>query len=117
MDETENIAVIMMATMGGRMSPALYGVPLDRVEEFLEQPETEGVIRGSKWFLCYTTLTDYIKDFNREYVLYRDDTGRQDACLDRLGIPKIPITELIEKMGRKPAMQGNKYPLKKGDRA
>lgn len=100
--DLDNIALIMMATRGGRMSPALYGIPLDRVEEFLERPETEGFMRGSHWFLCYTTPQDYMRDITDGKVRYIPDTGAQDALLEFMGIPKYDAKEIIKAMGYAP---------------
>lgn len=107
--DLDKIALIHMATMHGKMSPALYGIPLDRVEEFLEQPETSGMGRGGPWFLCFNTIDSYLEAFkNVKYVQYIEDTGRQDDVLDRLNIPKYEIKEIIEAMGKIPKLKGSK---------
>ena len=106
--DLNKIALIMMATKAGRMSPALYGIPLDRVEEFLERPETEGFMRGSHWMLCYTTPQDYVKDITDGKCYYIPDTGAQDALLDFMGIPKYDIKEIIKEMGLNPINKKNK---------
>lgn len=96
----EEIAVIMLATQGGRLSPALYGIPVDRVEEFLQHPGTEGSIRGSKWFLCYTTLADYVSDVKDKYFYYRKDSGKHDQILNDMLIYKYDVEELASIIGR-----------------
>ena len=100
--DLNNIALIMMASRGGRLSPALYGIPLDRVEEFLERSETQGFIRGSHWFLCYTTPQDYVANITDGNVYYIPDTGAQDALLEFMGIPKYDVKEIIKAMGCTP---------------
>lgn len=99
--ETDDIAVIMMATKSGGCSPALYGIEISRVEEFLERPETSGFMRGQPWMLVYTDLTSYINDFASGTLKFRKDTGLQDELLRYLNIDKIKLDEIIEALGRK----------------
>ena len=99
--ETDNIAVIMMASMGRSISYALYGIDVSRVEEFLEHPDTSGVTRGSRWMLVYTDLTSYVNDFKSGTLKLRKDTGAQDELLRYLNIDKIKLDEIIKALGRK----------------
>ena len=99
--ETDEIAVIMMASKSGGWSPALYGIDISRVEEFLEHPDTSGVTRGNQWMLVYTDLTSYINDFHSGTLKLRKDTGAQDELLSFLNINKIKLDEILEALGRK----------------
>ena len=99
--ETDNIAVIMMATMSRGCAPALYGIDMSRVEEFLEHPDTTGVIRGSRWMLVFTDLTSYVQDFKSGTIKLKKDTGAQDDLLRFLNIDKIKLDEIIKALGRK----------------
>ena len=99
--ETDKIAVIMMASMGRGCAPALYGIDISRVEEFLEHPDTSGVIRGSRWMLVYTDLTSYIQSFHSGTLKLRKDTGAQDELLRYLNIDKIKLDEILKALGRK----------------
>lgn len=99
--ETDDIAVIMMASIGGGCSPALYGIDIRRVEEFLEHPDTRGVTRGSRWMLVYTDLTSYVNSFKSGTLKLRKDTGKQDEILRFLNIDKIKLDEILKTLGRK----------------
>ena len=99
--ETDNIAVIMMASKSSGCAPALYGIDISRVEEFLEHPDTSGVTRGSQWMLVYTDLTSYIQSFHSGTLKLRKDTGAQDDLLSFLNINKIKLDEIIKALGRK----------------
>ena len=99
--ETDDIAVIMMASMSGGCAPALYGIDIRRVEEFLEHPDTSGVTRGSRWMLVYTDLTSYIQSFHSGTLKLRKDTGAQDDLLRYLNIDKIKLDEILKALGRK----------------
>ena len=99
--ETDDIAVIMLASMSGGCSPAIYGIDISRVEEFLERPETSGFMRGSRWMLVYTDLTSYINDFHSGTLKLKKDTGAQDDLLSFLNINKIKLDEILEALGRK----------------
>lgn len=99
--KASEIALIMMASFGGRMSPVLYAIPYKDVERFLSHPDTRGVTRGSQWALFFTTLDSYCEDVSGNLIYCRKDTNKQDELLNFLGIDKIPLSECAKIVERK----------------
>ena len=99
--ETDDIAVIMLATMSGGCSPAIFGIDMSRVEEFLEHPDTRGVTRGSRWMLVFTDLTSYVQSFHSGTLKLKKDSGAQDELLRHLNVDKIKLDEILKALGRK----------------